>query len=178
MRGGAGSAESKDGLHRGGCILCPRPFVAVRPSLSATTSSTPSRPAPLSSLPQSLKGQVHSSASDAFSYVCYLSSDAKRDDCKPERVTPSLPLIICPTTFFTDTFEKKWGPPSYFSLGTSLEARLFSVFPRFCLSSFLCLVFLKGFVAGPTGLFRFFCVRRLSCDVLRGRFRPERMYRP
>jgi hypothetical protein len=42
---------------------------------------------------------------------------------------------------------------------------------------FICLVFLESFVGDPTGLFWFFCIRRLSCDVLHGRFRPEHMYR-
>jgi hypothetical protein len=49
--GGAESIRSGDGLHGDGCVFCQRPFVAFRPSLSATTSGTPSLLAPLSSLP-------------------------------------------------------------------------------------------------------------------------------
>jgi len=76
----------------------------------------------------------------------------------------------------------RWGPASCFSLGTSPWKPACSpsfpvFFPRFCLPLFLCLVFLESFVAGLTSLFRFFCVRRLSSDVLHGRFRLEHMYR-
>jgi len=54
----------------------------------------------------------------------------------------------------------KWGPASCFSLGTSPWKPACSpsfpvFFPRFYLSLFLCLVFLEGFIAGPTGLFWF-----------------------